>query len=328
MKIWSLLPSATEVLFALGLDEEITGVTHECDYPPQANSKPRVTHSEIDSSRSSGEIDLQVTGRFRVGAQIYGIDEQRLHADPPDLIVTQDLCPVCAVSPSDFARHMESTGCRAEVLSLNPNRLGDILDDVRRIGAATSRTVEAEALVRELSGGIDGVRESIGGDGERPRVLCLEWLDPPMPGGHWVPEMIRIAGGDDGALIAPGEPSRKLPWEAMRRTDPDVIALMPCGFGAERAASEAEVLWELDGWATLPAVRKGRVYALDGNSFFSRPGPRLVDGLEILARTFHPDRIAKVPPVGSILKLVPPPAGGSSVENWTPRFEPLIGVPS
>jgi len=328
MKIWSLLPSATEVLFALGLDEEITGVTHECDYPPQANSKPRVTHSEIDSSRSSGEIDLQVTGRFRVGAQIYGIDEQRLHADPPDLIVTQDLCPVCAVSPSDFARHMESTGCRAEVLSLNPNRLGDILDDVRRIGAATSRTVEAEALVRELSGGIDGVRESIGGDGERPRVLCLEWLDPPMPGGHWVPEMIRIAGGDDGALIAPGEPSRKLPWEAMRRTEPDVIALMPCGFGAERAASEAEVLWELDGWATLPAVRKGRVYALDGNSFFSRPGPRLVDGLEILAHTFHPDRIAKVPPVGSILKLVTPPAGGSSVENWTMRFEPLIGVPS
>jgi len=149
-----------------------------------------------------------------------------------------------------------------------------------------------------------------------------------MPGGHWVPEMIRIAGGDDGALIAPGEPSRKLPWEAMRRTEPDVIALMPCGFGAERAASEAEVLWELDGWATLPAVRKGRVYALDGNSFFSRPGPRLVDGLEILAHTFHPDRIAKVPPVGSILKLVTPPAGGSSVENWTTRFEPLIGVPS
>ena len=326
MKIWSLLPSATEILFALGLDEEIMGVTHECDYPPQASSKPRVTNSHIDSSRSSGEIDRQVTERFRAGMEIYRIDEERLHADPPDLIVTQDLCPVCAVSPSDFARHMDSAGCRAEVLSLNPNRLTDILDDIQRIGEATSRTVEAEGLVSELSGRIDRVRESIGGDGERPRVLCLEWLDPPMPGGHWVPEMIRIAGGDDSELIAPGEPSRKLPWEEMRRTEPEVIALMPCGFGAERAASEAEVLWELDGWATLPAVRKGRVYALDGNNYFSRPGPRVVDGLEILAHTFHPDRIAKMPPVGSTLKLVSPPAGGSSVENWAPRFEPLIGV--
>ena len=328
MKIWSLLPSATEILFALGLDEQITGVTHECDYPPQANSKPRVTHSEIDSSRSSGEIDLQVTERFRAGAQIYGIDEQRLRADPPDLIVTQDLCPVCAVSPSDFAGHMESAGCRAEVLSLNPKRLGDILDDIGRIGDATSRQAEAEALVNELSVRIDHVRESIGGDGERPRVLCLEWLDPPMPGGHWVPEMIRIAGGDDGGLISPGEPSRKLPWEKMRRFKPETMVLMPCGFGAERAASEAVVLWGLDGWAQLPAVRKGRVYALDGNSYFSRPGPRVVDGIEMLAHIFHPDRIANMPPVGSTLKLVSPPAGGSSVENWAPRFEPLIGVPS
>jgi iron complex transport system substrate-binding protein len=315
------------MLFALGLDDEVTGVTHECDYPPQAASKPRVTFSHIDSSRSSGEIDRQVTERFREGMEIYGVDQERLRADPPDLIVTQDLCPVCAVSPSDFARHMESAGCRAEVLSLNPNRLSDIPNDVLRIGEVTSRTVEAEALVGELSARIDRVREAIGGEEERPRVLCLEWLDPPMPGGHWVPEMIRIAGGNDGGLIGAGEPSRKLPWEAMRRTEPQVIALMPCGFDAERAASEAVALWELDGWATLPAVRKGRVYALDGNSYFSRPGPRVVDGLEILAHTFHPNLIAKMPPFGSVLKLVSPPAGGSSVENWAPRFEPLIGVP-
>jgi iron complex transport system substrate-binding protein len=326
MKIWSLLPSATEALFALGLDDEITGVTHECDYPPQANSKPRVTFSYIDSSRSSGEIDRQVTERFRSGMEIYGIDEARLRADPPDLIVTQDLCPVCAVSPSDFGRHMESTGCRAEVLSLNPTRLGDILDDVRRIGEATSRTAEAEALVAELSERIGRVGEAVG-EAERPRVLSLEWLDPAMPGGHWVPEMICIAGGDDGGLIGPGEPSRKLIWEEMRGTEPDVIALAPCGFDAERAAKEAEALWELDGWAALPAARKGRVYALDGNSYFSRPGPRVVDGIEILAHTLHPNRIAKLPPFGSVLKLVSPPAGGSSVENWTPRFEPLIGVP-
>ena len=326
MKIWSLLPSATEILFALGLDQEITGVTHECDYPPKANSKPRVTFSQIDSTRSSGEIDRQVTERVRAGLEVYGIDQERLRADPPDLIVTQDLCPVCAVSPSDFARHMESAGCRAEVLTLNPNRLRDILDDIRRIGEVTSKQADAEARVAELSERIDRVRDAVGG-GERPRVLCLEWLDPPMPGGHWVPEMLRLAGGDDCGLISPGAPSRKLPWDEMQRTDPGIIALTPCGFVAERAASEAEALWELDRWAMLPAVRKGQVYALDGNSYFSRPGPRIVDGIEILANTFHPGRFAKMPPFGSVLKLVSPPAGGSSVENWAPRFEPLIGVP-
>jgi iron complex transport system substrate-binding protein len=328
MKIWSLLPSATEILFALGLEGEITGVTHECDYPPQVNSKPRVTFSHIDSSRTSGEIDRQVTERFRAGLEIYGIAEDRLRTDPPDLIVTQDLCPVCAVSPSDFGRHMESAGCKAEVLTLNPTRLADILGDIRRVGEATSRSAEAEALVGELSERIERVRASVEREEERPRVLCLEWLDPPMPGGHWVPEMVRFAGGDDGGLISPGAPSRKLPWAEMRRTEPEIIALTPCGFGAERSASEAEALWELDGWTALPAVGKGRVYALNGNSYFSRPGPRVVDGIEMLAHTFHPDRFSKMPPFGSVLKLVSPPAGGSSVENWAPRFEPLIGVAS
>ena len=326
MKVWSLLPSATEMLFALGLGDEITGVTHECDYPPEANAKPRVTVSHIDSTAASGEIDRQVTERFRTGQQLYGIDENLLRENPPDLIVTQDLCPVCAVSPSDFAGHMDATGCRAEMVTLNPNRLEDILGDVRRVGGATDRVKEAETLVAELSGRIDAVRRATAAADERPRVLCLEWLDPPMPAGHWVPEMIRIAGGDDRGLIEAGEPSRKLPWPEMLAVDPEVIALTPCGFGPERAAEEAHVLWQLEGWPNLAAVRKGRVYALDGNSYFSRPGPRVVDGLEMLANIFHPDLVGKMPPIGSVLKLVSPPAGGSSVENWAPRFEPLIGV--
>ena len=326
MKIWSLLPSATEMLFALGLDDEITGVTHECDYPPQASTKPRVTFSHVDSSRDSGDIDRQVTKRFHAGMQLYGIDEERLRSDPPDLIVTQDLCPVCAVSPSDFAGHMDSAGCSAEVLCLNPNTLADILNDVGRIAKATGRSVEGEMLVAESSARIESVGSAIGAAPDHPRVLCLEWLDPPMPAGHWVPEMIRLAGGDDGGLIALGTPSRKLHWERLRAVEPEVIALMPCGFGPERAAREAEVLWRLDGWSSLPAVRKGRVYALDGNSYFSRPGPRVVDGLETLAHIFHPELYPKTPPIGSVLKLVSPPAGGSSVENWAPRFEPLIGV--
>lgn len=328
MKIWSLLPSATEILFALGLDGEITGVTHECDYPPQASTKPRVTFSYVDSSRDSGEIDRQVTERFRAGMEVYGIDKDRLGTDPPDLIVTQDLCPVCAVSPSDFAGHLESAGCRAQVVCLNPNRLEDILGDIRRIGEAADRAGEAERWADELEARIDAVRVATGSAAQdRPRVLCLEWLDPPMPAGHWVVEMIAIAGGDDGGLIASGAPSRKLAWKEMRAVDPEIVALMPCGFGPERAAQEAKVLWRLDGWARLSAVRKGRTYALDGNSYFSRPGPRVVDGLEMLASIFHPDLFAKTPPIGSVLKLVSPPDGGSSVENWAPRFEPLIGVP-
>jgi iron complex transport system substrate-binding protein len=326
MKIWSLLPSATEILFALGLDEEITGVTHECDYPSQAATKPRVTFSHVDSSRVSGDIDRQVTERFRNGQQLYGIDEEQLRRDPPDLIVTQDLCPVCAVSPSDFARHTESAGCRAEVVTLNPNRLDDILGDVRRVGEATGRSGEGHELVESLSHRIEAVREATTRAHRRPRTLVLEWLDPPMPGGHWVPEMVQISGGDDSGLIAPGEPSRKIPWALIRTIDPDVIALTPCGFGPERAADEAQVLWDLDGWPTLEAVRKGRVYAMDGNAYFSRPGPRVVDGIEMLAHIFHPDLYPKMPPIGSVLKLVSPPAGGSSVENWAPRFEPLIGV--
>ena len=329
MKIWSLLPSATEILFALGLDDEITGVTHECDYPPQASTKPRVTFSYVDSSRDSGEIDRQVTERFRSGMELYSIDEDRLGSDPPDLIVTQDLCPVCAVSPSDFASDMESTGCRAEVVSLNPNRLRDILGDIRRIGEATGRAGEAERLTDELEARIDAVRAATGSaTHDRPRVLCLEWLDPPMPAGHWVVEMIAIAGGDDGGLIASGAPSRKLAWQEMCAVDPEIVALMPCGFGPERAMQEAGVLWRLDGWARLSAVRSGNVYALDGNSYFSRPGPRVVDGLEMLASIFRPDLFAKTPPIDSVLKLVSPPAGGSSIENWAPRFEPLIGVAS
>jgi len=322
MKIWSLLPSATEILFALGLGDEITGVTHECDYPPEANGKRRVTVSYIDSTQDSGEIDRQVTERFKAGRQLYGIDEERLRSDPPDFIVTQDLCPVCAVSPSDFEGHMEEAGCGARVMCLNPNRLGDVLENIREVGGATGRMQEAADLVASLERRKDAVCTATA-DATRRRVLALEWLDPPMPAGHWVPEMIEMAGGTRGP-IAPGEPSRKVPWEEMRAIDPEIVVLMPCGFGPERAAREAEVLWRLDGWSRLPAFGKGRVYAVDGNAYFSRPGPRLVDGLEMLAHIFHPELFRKMPPLGSVLKLVSPPAGASSVENWTPRFERLL----
>jgi len=320
MKIWSLLPSATEILFALRLGDQVTGVTHECDYPPEASDKPRVTTSQIDSSRASRDIDAQVTSHFERGQQLYGIDSERLRIDPPDLIVTQDLCPVCAVSPSDFAGHMEAAGCSARVVTLNPNSLGDILENIIEVGEATGCAAEAAEYVASMEGRIEEVRRAVDGAARR-RVLCLEWLDPLMPGGHWVPEMVEIAGGDNGPLSA-GEPSRKVPWEELRRLEPGVIVLMPCGFGPDRAAAESGVLWALDGWAETHAVRAGEVYAVNGNALFSRPGPRVVDGVETLARILHPDRVMQPSPPGGVLKLVSPPAGGSSVENWAPRFEP------
>lgn len=257
---------------------------------------------------------------------MYAIDEARLRADPPDLIVTQDLCPVCAVSPSDFAGHMESAGCRAEVVTLNPKRLEDILEDVRRVGEATGRVDEAEQLRAGLFQRVQSIRTAIGADAERPRILCIEWLEPPMPAGHWVPDMIAWAGGDDVGIIPPGEPARKVAWEEIAAVDPDVVVLMPCGFDADRAALEALALWENEAWRRLKAVRNGAVFAVDANADFSRPGPRMVEGVDILAHILHPDLFRKTPPIGSVLKVVSPPAGGSSVENWAPRFEPLIGV--
>lgn len=310
MKIWSLLPSATEILFALGLGEQVTGVTHECDFPPEAEGKPRVTISYIDSSLSSTEIDQQVTRHFAEGKQLYGIDQERLRSDPPDVIVTQDLCPVCAVSPSDFARHVSEAGCSPRIVTLNPNTLEDVLASVRQVGEATGRESQARELVDSLRARLDSVR-GVTADRPKRRVLCVEWLEPPMPGGHWVPEMVAIAGGYGGP-IEPGKPSWKVPWPEMRAEAAEVIVLMPCGFGPERAAREAEGVWRLDGWADLPAVRSGEVYCADGSAHFSRPGPRLVDGTEILARIVQPEAWTQEVAPGVVLKL----AGGMWFEEW------------
>lgn len=321
MRIWSLLPSATEILFALGLGNQVTGVTHECDYPPEAAARPRVTRSFIDAARPSREIDQQVRQRLAAGLQLYAIDEERLRNDPPDLIVTQDLCPVCAVSPSDIESHLKAAACAVRVVSLTPSTLDDVLEDVRTVGRAAGREAEAERLAGGLRRRLQGVRSAVAG-APRPRVLCLEWLDPPIPAGHWVPQMVELAGGQSWPLAA-GEPSRKVPWEELAAYQPEVVILMPCGFDARRAEEESAALAAYEGWLDLPAVRRGQVFATDANAYFSRPGPRLVDGVEMLAHILHPDRWSQPPPPGSVLKLVSSPAGSSSVENWPARFEPL-----
>ncbi|HEY8767258.1 MAG TPA: cobalamin-binding protein [Dehalococcoidia bacterium] len=310
MKIWSLLPSATEILFALELGDQVTGVTHECDFPAEAETKPRVTISHIDSSLSSAEIDEQVTHHFQEGRQLYGIDEERLRADPPDVIVTQDLCPVCAVSPSDFAGHIAASGCSPRIVTLNPNTIEDVLASITQVGEATGREAEAKTLVASLRARLDAVRRATAGRPKR-HVLCIEWLNPPMPGGHWVPEMVAIAGGCGGPIEA-GQPSWKVPWDEMRAEEAEVIVLMPCGFVTKRAAREGEAMWRLDGWCDLPAVRSGEVYCADGSAHFSRPGPRLVDGTEILARILHPEAWPHPVAPGVVLKL----AGDTRFKEW------------
>ncbi len=286
MRICSLLPGATEILFALGLGDEIVGVTHECDYPPEAKEKPLVVHSAIDSKRlSSSEIDRKVGEVLAGGNPLYTIDEKAFLEAGPDLIVTQGLCEVCALDYRAVERTAANLPRPPAILSLNPHNLTDMLDDILRIGAATQRPDAAEALVRNFKERIQSVgeRESH----PRPRVVCLEWFEPLYVAGHWVPEVVELAGGND-VLGRAGEPSIRVDWRRVIEAQPDVLLLMPCGFDVRRAVREATPLRGLKGWNELPAVKTGNVFALNGNAYFSRPGPRLVNGLEILARILNP----------------------------------------
>jgi iron complex transport system substrate-binding protein len=289
MRICSLLPGATEIAFALGLGDEVVGVTHECDYPAEARQKTVVVRSVIDSNRmTSLEIDRCVSDRMRSNQALYIIDEDRLREAAPDVILTQGLCDVCAIDYNEVARTAETLAKKPKIVSLTPNCLTDVLDDVARVGEATGQHLSAERLVRELKQRISVVRERVAQLSTRPRIACLEWFDPIYAAGHWVPEMIDLVGGHD-VLGQKGKPSEKIQWKQVVELAPDVIVLMPCGFDIQRTANEAATLEHLDGWHDLPAVKTGKVFAVNGHAFFSRPGPRLVDGLEILARIIHPE---------------------------------------
>jgi iron complex transport system substrate-binding protein len=286
MRICSLLPGATEILYALGLGHELVAVTHECDYPPEAKQKPIVVRSAIDSNRlTSNEIDVKVGEILAGGNPLYIIDEAAFVEAAPDLILTQGLCEVCALDYNAVSRAAELLPRPPAILSLNPHSLTDMLDDILRIGAATEQREAAESLVCKFKGRIQSVGERE--PRRRPRVVCLEWFEPLYVAGHWVPEVVEVAGGDD-VLGRAGEPSAKIVWQQVVEAQPDVLLLMPCGFDMRRTIREATPLRKLEGWSDLPAVKTGSVFALNGNAYFSRPGPRLVDGLEILARILHP----------------------------------------
>jgi iron complex transport system substrate-binding protein len=288
MRIVSLVPSATETLFALGVGDEIVAVTHECDWPPEVEELERVTRDVLPAGLEAAEIDRAVKALTEEGRAIYELDEARLHALQPDLIVTQALCAVCAVSYEEVQAVAERLDPKPEVVALDPRTLGEVLGDVRTLAQATGNKDAGVDLVQDVAGRIDRVKLAVRG-AERPRVAALEWLDPVYVAGHWTPQLIELAGGED-LLGMPGEHSEQRGWEEVAAAQPEVVVVMPCGYDAERALEEAyEYADELE------ELGARRVVAVDAAALFSRPGPRLVDGLETLAHILHPDRVPEAP---------------------------------
>ncbi len=290
MRIVSLLPSATEIVCCLGLHDQLVGVTHECDFPPEVRHLPRVTTTLIPTDATSGQIDALVREKLTTERALYHLDLARLTELAPDLIVTQALCEVCAVATDEVEDAAYQLPGHPAVLNLEPMTLGDVLDAIVTVGEATRRSDIAARVVGELQARVNAVtaRTAAISRDDRPRVAFLEWVDPLFNGGHWNPELIALAGGID-MLGAHGQPSRTITPGELMAADPDVVVVSCCGFTAERAREDLPVLEALAGWPTLPAVTSDRVYVCDGNAHFSRPGPRLVDSLEILAHALHPD---------------------------------------
>jgi iron complex transport system substrate-binding protein len=291
MRIVSLVPHATELLFALGLGDEVVAVTHECDFPARARELPQVTRDVLPSGLSAAEIDAAVRERTLRGEAIYELDGDALAALEPDLIVTQALCPVCAVSYDEVAGLAAEMPSRPRVIALDPKSLGETLGDVRTLAQATQRRDRGVTLVAQAAARIDRVRLAVRGR-HRPRVAALEWLQPPFVAGHWTPQLIELAGGED-VLGSAGEPSRELPWDAVAAAQPEVVVVMPCGYDAARAHAEA-----LAYRSELAAVNARRIVAVNASAYYSRPGPRLVDGLELMAHILHPHLVA-APPAGA-----------------------------
>ena len=302
MRIASLVPSATEMLFALGLGDSVVAVTHECDYPPQARSLPHLTRTVLPEGLTAREIDTAVKATVSEGRALYELDEERLAELGPDLIVTQAICDVCAVSYEDVLQVAARLPTEPKVLQQDPSTLGEMLEDVIRLGEATGMAAEAHDMRGELEGRLATVGAAVSGT-KHPRVIALEWLDPPFVGGHWIPEMISIAGGEDVAG-PPGLKSPEVQWGALSGLGPDVVIAMPCGWYVGESHAQA-----LEHWDWIATLGASRVFAVDAASTFSRPGPRLVDGVELLGHVLHPDL---VDPPGNIgFAEVRTPAGGS-----------------
>ncbi len=287
MRIVSLLPSATEIICQLGLGEQLVGVTHECDYPAFVSGLPRVTRTLIPHNASSGEIDRLVRERLQTQKALYTLDMPVLERLQPDLLVTQALCDVCAVAEEEVTAAACSLPGRPRVVNLEPTRLAEVYDCLRLVGAAAGVPLEAEDVIAALEARVETVTNRSRAVTSRPRVVLLEWIDPPFSSGHWSPELVRLAGGVEG-LGREGLPSRTLRWNEVVEYDPEVLVVACCGFATERTLRDLPILRRYPHFAELTCVRTGRVFVVDGNAYFSRPGPRLVDSLEILAHALHP----------------------------------------
>lgn len=303
MRIVSLLPSATEIVCAIGLGDELVGVTHECDYPPEVAGRPVMTRSvHALASSSSREIHRLVTASVHGGSSLYALDEAALAAAEPDLILTQELCAVCAVSYREVNRVARAIDADITVVSLEPTSIEGILNTITTIGAMTESEDAAIDLVEALRERLNAVDEQVqarrDAGGRSPRVVALEWLDPPFASGHWVPEQVRHAGGWE-LLGSAREASVQTTWDAVAEVDPEMLLLMPCGFHLQETVEEWARTRKPPGFADLTAVRRGQVFALDGSAYFSRPGPRVIDGIELLAEIFDPDAFIDVAPFGS-----------------------------
>jgi iron complex transport system substrate-binding protein len=302
VRIVSLLPSATEIVFALGLGDQLEGVTHECDFPPEAREKPVVSRPAlpVGGSVTAAEIDRAVRERMDAKEPLYVLDKALIQRIQPDVLLTQDLCRVCAVPSGQVEDALDELGVDAKVLSLDPNTLDDIFGTIVAVGKVLGREDGAQEIVTGLRERVDAIRRtalrlpSI-------RVLALEWSDPPFPGGHWVPEMVEITGGEN-LLSEKGKPSHEVTWREISDATPEVIVFMPCGYYLDEAEEEAASLYENPDFAGTPAAREGSVFAVDATSYFSRPGPRIVDGLETLAWAVHPEAYPE-PPSDAIARV-------------------------
>ena len=287
MRIVSLLPSATEIVCALGLTDSLVGISHDCDYPREISGKAVLSEAIVTTDLPSGVIDATIRGQIHKGKSVYHLDDRQLTSLQPDLILTQELCAVCAPSYTLVKQAARLLEAQTQLVSLEPESLAGILDNILLVGDLTGRSAEAAALVNQLRARIERVREAVTGR-PRPRVACIEWLDPLFVAGHWVPEMVALAGGVD-VLGRVGEPSFVVPWQAIIDSEPDVIVVMPCGFTVPRTRQEVHLLTGRRGWSDMRAVHVDQIYLTDASAYFNRPGPRIVTGVEILARILQPE---------------------------------------
>lgn len=288
MRIVSLLPSATEIICSLGLRDRLVGVTHECDYPMSVSDLPKVTTTLIPHDAPSGEIDALVRERLKTEKALYSLDLPMLESLKPDLIVTQALCDVCAVAETEVRAAACSLPGQPQVINLEPLCLHDVFECLRRVAYAARRPEVGELYVADLLDRVDAVASRSRDLVERPSVMLLEWIDPPFGAGHWSPELVKLAGGVEAIGVA-GERSVTVDWQSIIAADPDFLIIACCGFSVDRTMQDVPILKSYPGWETLSCVRKGQVFVVDGSAYFSRPGPRLVDSLEILANALHPD---------------------------------------